>query len=238
VSRITYPHIPIQTVHAEASLPLVPFELARKTDRIGYVPGPGDRVAESLREAGYTVDVLADEALTAGDLDAWKSIVVGVRAYSNTPRIKVWQPRLLEWVERGGTLVVQYATANRQSALLAPVGPRELSVGRGRVTDETSAVTFLDPASPLLNTPNRLTNRDFEGWVQERGLYFADAWDPAWTPVLKMADPGEDPQEGALLVTEHGKGRIVYTGLAFFRQLPAGVPGAYRLLTNLIDHAH
>ncbi|GMV39066.1 MAG: hypothetical protein AMXMBFR64_07820 [Myxococcales bacterium] len=237
VARIDYPHIPIQTIHREASVPLVSVPLARVTDRVGYVPGPGDKVADALRDAGYAVDELTDAQLTAGDLSQWRSIVVGVRAFSSTPRIKVWAPRLHEWASRGGTLVVQYATRNHLSDLLAPIGPKPISVGRGRVTDEGAAVTFLGD-HPILTRPNAITAADFDGWVQERGLYFADSWDPAWTPVLSMADPGEDPQLGSLLVMPHGKGRIVYTGLSFFRQLPAGVPGAFRLMANLIDHAN
>ena len=237
VVRIQYPHLPIQTIHRDATLRLVPFDFARRSARVGYVPGPGDKVAESLRDAGYVVDVLSDGQLTSGDLGAWRTIVVGVRAFSNTPRMKVWQPNLLQWVEGGGTLVVQYATRNWRSDLVAPIGPAALTIGRGRVTDETAPVTFLAPDSPLLTTPNRITAEDFVGWVQERGLYFGESWAPAWQPVLAMADPGEAPQEGSVLAMDHGKGRIVYTGLSFFRQLPEGVAGAYRLFANLIDHA-
>lgn len=237
-AHIDYPHIPIQVVQAEASVPLVPFTMTRLTDRVGYVPGPGDKVPQSLRDAGYAVDELTDAQLTGGDLSPWKTIVVGVRAFSNVPRMKVWQPRLHAWAAAGGTLVVQYATRNHQSDLVAPIGPKQLEIGRGRVTDETAPITLLDPKHPILSRPNAITAADFDGWVQERGLYFADKWDPAWTPLLSMADPGEEPQQGALLVMPTGSGRIVYTGLAFFRQLPAGVPGAYRLLGNLIDHAN
>lgn len=235
--HIDYPHIPIQAVHRPASVPVVAFPLTRAGDRVGYVEGPGDKVADALRDMGYTVDVLSDETLSRGDLSPWSAIVVGVRAFSNTPRIAVWQPRLLRWVEQGGTLVVQYATKNHLSDLLAPIGPRALAIGRGRVTDETAPVTPLAPESPILTRPNRLGPGDWDGWVQERGLYFAEKWDPAWTPVLSLADPGEPAQEGALLAMDHGKGRVVYTGLALFRQLPAGVPGAFRLLANLVDHA-
>jgi len=237
-TRIEYPHVPPQTIHAPATVRLVRFELQRVSERVGYVEGPGDRVAESLRAAGYAVDVLSDDTLTSGDLDAWDSIVVGVRAFSNTPRMAVWQPRLLDWVARGGTLVVQYVTVNFQTGLVAPLGPAAIAIGRGRVTDETAPVTFLAPEHPLLTRPNHITAEDFAGWVQERGLYHAETWDPTWQPVLRLADPGEAPQDGSLLVLPHGEGRVVYTGLSFFRQLPAGVPGAVRLFANLIDHAH
>jgi LmbE family N-acetylglucosaminyl deacetylase len=236
--RIAHPHVPPRTIHAPATVRLVSFDLRRASDRVGYVAGPGDRVAESLRDAGYQVDALSDETLTNGDLDAFDSIVVGVRAFSNTPRMAVWQPRLLDWVARGGTLVVQYATVGFRSELVAPLGPAPLTVGRGRVTDETAPVTFLASDHPVLQRPNPITAADFEGWVQERGLYFGERWDPAWQPILRMADPDEAPQDGSLLVLPHGEGRIVYTGLSFFRQLPAGVPGAVRLFANLIDHAN
>ena len=237
VTHIEYPHFPIQAVHREASVPLVAFPLVRKGDRVGYVEGPGDKVADALRDLGYAVDVLSDETLSHGDLSPWSAIVVGVRAFSNTPRIAVWQPRLMSWVEHGGTLVVQYATQNRLSSLLAPIGPKPLEIAQGRVTDETAPVKLLAPDHPILTRPNRLTGADWDGWVQERGLYFAASWDPAWTPLLEMADPGEGPQQGALLAMDHGAGHVVYVGLSLFRQLPAGVPGAFRLLANLVDHA-
>jgi hypothetical protein len=143
----------------------------------------------------------------------------------------------MQYVERGGTLLVQYATRSSLSPLETPVGPFPLEIGRGRVTDETARLDVLEPGLSVLRTPHRITPADFDGWVQERGLYFAEHWDEHYQPVFEVADPGEAPQRGALLIARHGRGRYIYTGLSFFRQLPAGVPGAYRLLLNLLARA-
>jgi hypothetical protein len=140
----------------------------------------------------------------------------------------------MRYVEQGGTLIVQYVTRSSISPLEQPIGPYPFEIGRGRVTDENAALRPLDPANPVLRTPHKLRPDDYAGWVQERGLYFAETWDAKYKPVFEVADPGEPPQRGALLIASYGKGRYVYTGLAFFRQLPAGVPGAYRLLVNLL----
>ncbi len=146
------------------------------------------------------------------------------------PAVRLAYPRLLAYVERGGTLIVQYNTLD----LDGPVGPFALELGRDRITDETATPTFIDPNHPLLTRPNRIDAADFAGWVQERGIYFASKWDHHYQPVLRFSDPGEGPLDGALVVANHGKGHYIYTGLALFRQLPAGVPGAYRLFANLI----
>jgi len=157
-----------------------------------------------------------------------------VRAFNANPRLAIHRERLMQYVERGGRLLVQYNTNSRVGPLNASLGPYPLDIGRDRVTDETAAMTPLDPKEPLLSAPNKLTAADFEGWVQERGLYFASKWDERYRPVFAMNDPGEEPLRGGLLVARHGKGTYVYTGIAFFRQLPSGVPGAYRLLANLL----
>jgi hypothetical protein len=172
--------------------------------------------------------------LRAGDLDRYGAIVVGVRAYNTRAVLRATHERLMRYVERGGTVVVQYVTNNRLAPLEDPVGPYPLTVGRERVTDERAAMTAVDPEHAILHTPNAIGAADFEGWVQERGLYFAEKWDDRYQPIFRAADPDEQPLAGAVLVADHGKGRYVYTGLAFFRQLPAGVPGAYRLFANLI----
>jgi hypothetical protein len=140
----------------------------------------------------------------------------------------------MAYADAGGTVIVQYQTVNRLETLSGPVGPAPLRIDRTRVTDESAAVTLLAPDHPALTTPNAIGPADFEGWVQERGLYFGQEWDPAYTPLLRMNDPGEPPADGSLLVAAHGRGHVVYTGLSFFRQLPAGTPGAYRLFENLI----
>jgi hypothetical protein len=236
VLRIEHPHIPIQTILQDAEVRLVPLALATGGTKIGYIPGPGDEVPASLRRVGYDVTLLGEDALAAGApaLARWDAIVVGVRAFNTSERLRGAHAVLMAYVERGGVLVVQYNTNNRIAPLTAPIGPWPFDISQKRVTDETAAVAFATPAHPALTTPNRLDGHDFEGWVQERGLYFADRWDPRYETPLATHDPGEPPLSGGLLWARHGKGVFVYTGLAFFRQLPAGVPGAYRLFANLL----
>jgi hypothetical protein len=227
---IDYPHIPLQLVLRPAAVRLVPLELRVPAGRVGYVRGSGDTVAADLAHVGFAVDELDDEALRAGDLGRYAAVILGIRAYNARPAVRDAHARLMAYAERGGTLIMQYNTLD----LTGPIGPYRLELGRDRITDEAAAPTAIDPRHPLLTRPNRLGAADWEGWVQERGLYFAEQWDARYRPVLRFADPGEAPVEGALLVAPHGRGRYIYTGLALFRQLPAGVPGAYRLLANLI----
>ncbi|WP_326491774.1 PIG-L family deacetylase [Myxococcus stipitatus] len=234
VRSVAHPHIPPLAVRQASEATLVPFSLATKVKRIGYIPGPGDRVAESLAAVGYEVTVLPEERLAGEKLERFEAILVGVRAFNANPRLAVHRERLLDYVKKGGRLVVQYNTNSRVGPLAAFVGPYPLEIGRDRVTDETAVMTPVKPDEPLLRAPNALSAVDFEGWVQERGLYFASKWDDHYRPVFTMNDAGEAPLAGGLLVARHGKGVFVYTGLAFFRQLPAGVPGAYRLLANLL----
>ncbi|WP_306599124.1 PIG-L family deacetylase [Geothrix sp. 21YS21S-2] len=230
--RIDYPHIPIQTYFPAARARLVRLDLKRGGSRIGYVMGSGDEIPRTLRPLGYQVDLLSDEDLAGGALDAYDAIVVGIRAFNTRPRLAQLKGRLLDYVARGGTEVVLYAVD--QGLVTPDFGPYPFKVSRDRVTEETAPVTFLAPASPVLNWPNRITAADFEGWVQERGLYYARDWDPRYQAVLASGDAGEKPLAGGLIVANHGKGHFVYTGLAFFRQLPDGVPGAYRLFANLL----
>jgi hypothetical protein len=227
---IDYQHIPLQLVLRPASVRLVPIQLKVPQGRVGYVTGSGDSIPADLAHAGFTVDELDDEALRAGDLSRYTAIVLGVRAHNTRAAVRAAHARLMAYVERGGTVIAQYNTLDGLGAL----GPFPLTLGRDRITDETAAPVAVDPKHPLLNRPHQLGPADWQGWVQERGLYFGATWDPRYKPLLRFADPGEAPLEGALLVAQHGKGRFIYTGLAFFRQLPAGVPGAYRLLANLI----
>ena len=235
VVRIVHDHIPIETLLAPAEIALVPVALATGGTRLGYFPGPGDEVPQSLRRVGYDVTLLGDEALAGGPkgLARFDAIVVGVRAFNTDERLRAAHDTLLAYVAGGGTLVVQYNTNNRLAPLTAPLGPFPFTISQKRVTDETAAVTLSPATHPALTTPNRIDARDFEGWVQERGLYFADPWDPRYETPLAMHDAGEPPLAGGLLWARHGKGVFAYTGLAFFRQLPAGVPGAYRLFANL-----
>ena len=227
---IDYSHIPLQLVLRPASVRLVPLQLAVPRGRVGYVGGSGDSIAADLAHVGFAVDELDDEALRAGELARYAAIVVGARAYNARAAVRAAHPRLMAYVERGGTLITQYNTTD----FAGPLGPFPLTLGRDRITDETAAPVLVDPKHPLLVRPNRIGPADWEGWVQERGLYFGAKWDPRYKPLVRFADPGEQPLEGALLVAQHGRGRFIYTGLAFFRQLPAGVPGAYRLLANLV----
>jgi LmbE family N-acetylglucosaminyl deacetylase len=234
---IAHGHIPIQTYLVEADVRLVPVQLATGGKKLGYVPGPGDEVPASLRRVGYDVTLLHDDALTAAALAPFDAVVIGVRAFNTSERLRAAHDALMAYVEGGGTLVVQYNTNSRLAPLSIPIGPWPFEISQKRVTDETAAVTFTAPKSAVVTTPNALGPRDFEGWVQERGLYFADTWDPRYQTVFTMHDPGEAPLAGSVLTARHGKGAFVYTGLAFFRQLPAGVPGAYRLFANLLAGA-
>jgi hypothetical protein len=229
---IEYAHLPVEVWHPLSRVRAVRFDSKPGGTRtVGYVPGAGDDVAPVLAQLGYRVTIL-DEGALRGNLSGFDALVVGVRAFNVNPWLAALKPRLFEYVREGGALVVQYNTKNRLSKLPEPLGPYPFSVSANRVTDETAEVTLSD--DPVLRGPNRIGARDFEGWVQERGLYFPDQWDAQYSAPLSMHDPGEPPQKGALLVARHGKGRFVYTGLAFFRQLPAGVPGALRLFANLL----
>ena len=167
------------------------------------------------------------------NLARFDAIILGVRAFNTDDRLKYYQPRLMEYVENGGTVIVQYNTSH---ALVTPeIGPYPIKLSRDRVTVEEAEVRFLKPEHPVLNTPNKITQADFEGWVQERGLYFPSEWAKEYEAILSSNDPGETPKNGGLLVAKYGKGHYIYTGYSWFRQLPAGVPGAYRIFTNLIS---
>lgn len=232
---IEHAHVPTTTLLSAARVRLVPFALKTGGTRIGYLAGAGDDVAASLAQVGYDVTLLDPKTLGEADLGAFAAIVAGIRAYNVAPELKRLHPALMRYVERGGTYLVQYVTSNRQRPLGdVPIGPAPFTIDQGRVTDERAAMTALDPKHPALTTPNAIGADDFAGWIQERGLYFADTWDKAYTPIFAANDPGEKPLQGSVLVMRHGKGAFVYTGLAFFRQLPEGVPGAYRLFANLL----
>jgi len=201
--------------------------------RVGYVRGAADKVPESLAAVGVPLEVLSTRDLDSGDLSRFDAILVGSRAYETDPALPRANSRLLDYVRGGGLMIVQYQQYPFLQGAYAPY-PMEIARPHDRITDETAKVVLLDPNHSIFQTPNRITEADWEGWVQERGLYFAHTWDSAYTPLLAMADPGGPELKGGLLVARLGKGRYVYTGLAFFRQLPAGVPGAYRLLANLL----
>lgn len=230
---IAYNHIPTQTLFPEATAPLVKLDLKRKGQQIGYLMGAGDEVPEALRQIGYTVTLLKPEDLTETSLRRFDAVVLGVRAYNTVEQLKTRQPALLKYVENGGNLVVQYVV--NRGTVLPEIGPYPLTLSRDRVTVEDAPVTLLNSKQPLLNTPNRITPQDFQGWVQEQGLYYPEKWDPRYQTVISSHDPGETAKESAILVASYGKGHYIYTGLSLFRELPAGVPGAYRLLTNMVS---
>jgi LmbE family N-acetylglucosaminyl deacetylase len=232
---IDYAHVPLQVVLQKSRLKLVPLKLSLPAGLVGYVAGPGDTVAADLAHVGVHVEAVDDDALRSADLGKYAAIVLGVRAYNTRTSLRGGHERLMRYAERGGVVIVQYNTSSPNAPLDVPIGPFPLKLGRGRVTDETAAVKAHGKAHSVLTQPNRIDATDWQGWVQERGLYFAESYDERYTPVLEMNDPEEPAQLGSLLVARHGQGRYVYTGLAFFRQLPAGVPGAYRLLVNLLS---
>jgi hypothetical protein len=234
--RIDYPHIPMQTLTPLSQVKLVRFNMRRAFKRVGYIAGAGDEVPTALRQVGYDVTMLSDNALANDVLDSYDAIVVGVRAFNTNQRMPRFHQRLMDYVSGGGTLVVQYNTQNRISKIAGQIGPWPFNISQDRVTDEHAPIDAIDPQHPILHAPNWITDADFKDWVQERGLYFADTWDEHYKPVFSLHDPGEPARKGALLIGAYGKGRFVYTGLAFFRQLPAGVPGAYRLFANLLAH--
>lgn len=232
---IDYPHTRPRQLYRAASTAIAVFPVALAADlRVGYIEGAGDDGALALRQLGADVTPLDAATLARGDLSRYHAIVLGIRAYEVRQDLIAHNARLLEYARTGGTVVVQY---NKYEYPQGRFAPYELSIGRphGRVTDEAAAVRLLDPDHAALGWPNRISDADFSGWVQERGLYFAESWDERYVPLLEMADPGEPPQRGSLLVARVGDGWYVYTGLALFRQLPEGVPGAYRLLANLVS---
>lgn len=230
---IQYPHIAPQSVFPEAVAKVLRIQMANAQGTIGYIAGSGDGIPAALMQLGYAVRFLSDEDLESAELQGFKAIVAGVRAYNTRPRLRAHQQRLMEYVRSGGRYIVQYVT--RQRAEAENIGPYPFNVSRDRVTVEAAPVEFLDESHPILKTPNKITEEDFKGWVQERGLYFADTWDARYEVVLSSQDPGESAKSGGLLFTRFGKGVFIYNAYSLFRQLPAGVPGAYRLLVNLIS---
>lgn len=231
--EISYPHITRQFYFPQSRLKVVKLNIVRLGTELGYIMGAGDEVPAGLRSLGYEVVELSDEMLENADLSQFDAIITGIRAYNTRERLKHTQGRLLQYVQNGGTLIIQYNVS--RGLRIENIGPYPLTIGRDRVCMETAPVRFLSPEHPLLNFPNRITQKDFEGWVQERGLYFATRWDEEYEPILSSHDTGESEKRGGLLYAHYGKGIFIYTGYSWFRQLPAGVPGAFRLFSNLIS---
>ncbi|MCC7233363.1 MAG: PIG-L family deacetylase [Bacteroidia bacterium] len=231
---IEHDHIPIQTLVRNADTRCVSINLQTVPLKIGYITGAGDKIPECLEQAGYKVTTLGDDTLTGGNLSVYDVIITGIRAYNTNDRIAVYQQRLMDFVKAGGTLLTQYNTSNFLSSVKTRLGPYPFDITRDRVTDENAEVRFIHPSDPLLKSPNAITGKDFDGWIQERGLYFAGNADSAYTSVFSMNDTGDKPLDGSLIYARYGKGIFIYTGLSFFRELPAGVPGAYRLFVNLM----
>ena len=232
IQKIEYPHIPTQFLFPEAVAPLVKLDLKRRGQNVAYLMGAGDEVPDALRQIGYTVTLLDAKDLTAANLKKFDALVVGVRAYNTVDRLKTQQPEILKYIEQGGNVVVQYVV--NRGTVLPEIGPYPMKLSNDRVTVEDAPVTFKKHA--LLAAPNKITEQDFRGWVQEQGLYYPSSWDPKYQTVISSADPGEPAKESAILVADYGKGHYIYTGLSLFRELPAGVPGAYRLITNMISY--
>jgi LmbE family N-acetylglucosaminyl deacetylase len=233
ITTIDYPHITPQRVFSDASAKAVRVTVKKRGSRIGYIMGSGDEVAEALRQIGYEVTLLSDSDLERADFSKYDAIVTGVRAYNVRKRLKGAQPKLLDYVKNGGTLVVQYNTL--QDLVLESPGPYPFKISNDRVTVEEAPVKFLKPDHPLLHTPNRITPADFEGWVQERGLNFTRDADPRYETPLASNDPGEPEKAGGELYARYGKGVYIYTSYDWFRELPAGVPGAYKLFANMVS---
>ena len=235
ISRnIDYDHIPSINYFKEAVLTVKKIDVKISGKKLAYIVGAGDKVPEALEQMGFEVNRLTEKEISKNPLDKFDAIITGVRAYNTVDWLPKYYDKLMKYVEQGGNLIVQYNTSNFISTLKSKIGPYSFDITRTRITDENSPVTFLKPDHPVLNFPNKITQDDFKGWIQERSVYHAGNWDKNFESVLAMTDPGEKPEEGSLIIAKYGKGVFVYTGLVFFRELPAGVPGAYRLLANII----
>ncbi len=232
--QIEYDHIPSIAYTQPEIFTSKGFNLKTEGNYVGYIPGAGDKVPEALVAMGYKVVTLKENDIKAANLKQFDAIVTGVRAYNTNDWMNNVYEELMQYVKDGGVLLVQYNTSNQIGPVKAKISPYPFNISRNRITDEEAKVNFLLPDHPALNYPNKITEKDFDGWIQERSIYHAEKLDTAYKVILSMKDPGENEQNGSLIIANYGKGRFVYTGLVFFRELPAGVPGAYRLFANLI----
>lgn len=231
---ISYDHIPSIVYFHDATAKLSKIDLRTEGNLAGYIPGAGDKIPEALQVMGYKVVTLKQADINATNLKQYDVIVTGVRAYNTNDWMNDVYDELMKYVNEGGVLFVQYNTSNQIGPVKAKISPYPFNISRNRITDEDAKVNFLLPDHPALNYPNKITEKDFEGWIQERSIYHADKIDTAFKKILSMKDPGEKENDGSLIIANYGKGRFIYTGLVFFRELPAAVPGAYRLFANLI----
>src|SRR5690606_37641020 len=232
VRTISYKHIPRQTLFPVAETKAARVEVRTLAKKVGYIAGAGDDIPKALKQMGcQVIDVSTSNPDT--DLSGLDAIVLGVRAYNTDERLPFFHHKLMDYVKNGGTLLVQYNTAFGMN--VKNPGPYPFTIGRDRVSEEDAEIRFLIPEHNLLNHPNKITQADFNNWIQERGLYFAAEWSPEYAALLSANDTGEAPKNGMLIHAKYGKGNFVYTGLSFFRELPAGVTGAYRLFANIIS---
>jgi hypothetical protein len=230
--EINYPHIPKQTILQPSTSKLVKLDIQTKGKNIGYINGAGDEVGLNLENLGYKVTTIKPSDISIDNLQNFDAILIGIRAFNVIDELAFKNKILFEYVNNGGNLIVQYNT--NRGLVTNDIAPFELKISRDRVTNENAKMSFLAPDHAVLNTPNKITSKDFEGWVQEQGLYYPDEFATEFTPILQANDDGETPTKGALLIAKYGKGNYIYTGLSFFRELPEGVSGAYRLLANII----
>lgn len=229
---IDYDHIPLQKITLPSEARFNKVDLKIKGKNIGYIMGAGDEIPESLRQMGYEVTLISPEKISLSYLQNFDAVITGIRAYNTVEELKFKQNILFDYVHNGGTMIVQYNT--NTNLITKELSPFELQLSKERVTEENAKVTFISPKHPLLNYPNKITEKDFECWVQEQGLYYPEKWSETFTSILASGDKNEKPLNSGILAAKYGKGNYIYTALSFFRELPEGVPGAYRLMANLI----
>ena len=234
LKKISYDHIPDVFYNYQDVIKVLKIDLKTVGTTAGYIAGAGDKVPQALEQMGYKVTMLTEKDITASNLKQFDVVITGVRAYNIHAWLSNVYPTLMQYVKEGGVLLTQYNTNNSIGPVKANISPFPFTISRNRITDETAVVNFLLPNHAVLNYPNKISQNDFEGWIQERSIYNAENTDAAYQKIISMKDPGEGEQDGSLIVTNYGKGKYIYTGLVFFRELPAGIPGAYRLFANLI----
>ena len=234
MKEVKYDHVPYITYFTMATVTNTKLDLKTYGKKIGYIVGAGDKVPEALEQMGYEVTLLTDKELAKNNLNQFDAILTGVRAYNTNEWMNKYYDKLMKYVNEGGNLIVQYNTSNQIGPVRAKIGPYNFNITRTRVTDENATVTLLKPEHQVFNSPNKIVQDDFKGWIQERSIYHASDTSGKFEKLIGMNDPGEKSDDGSLIVVKYGKGWFTYTGIVFFRELPAGVPGAYRLLANII----